>query len=83
MCGDMEIVIRLSKERRENRVSRGFPTPTIWSISTRPLGRIGIIIPFSAAQVRNTRKMAVSAGFVHGYVKNLALRSGREEKFWK
>jgi hypothetical protein len=51
--------------------------------STRPLGRIGIIIPFSAAQVRNTRKMAISAGFIDGYVGIFALRSGREEKFWK
>jgi hypothetical protein len=51
--------------------------------STRPLGRIGIIIPFSAAQVRITRKPAISAGTVDGYVKNFALRSGREEKFWK
>ncbi len=38
---------------------------------------------FSAAQLCNTCKLGLSANYINGYVKNPAVRSGREEKFLK
>jgi hypothetical protein len=41
------------------------------------------LVCFSPARVRNTRKIAISACFIVGYVMNVPLRSVREIKFWK